>query len=144
MATSTVGISGNIDVNKALRGLLGSERVTGSATIPKVVDRTAIHYDTTEAWNSMTPYVGLEGHIYIYSDYTTRDNGDGTTTTIPALKVGDGQTYLIDLPFTFVGDAQAFVNHMAEASIHVSTSDRNSWDAKVIPHVSDDVLYFVN
>lgn len=136
-------VSGNLDAPTIL-GAIDSPEVRGSATIPMPMGRMAIHYETTATWNSMTEYVALRGHIYVYSDYTTRVNDNNTITKIPAIKVGDGTSYLVDLPFTVVGDTEKFVEHIANAQIHVSTDDRESWDSKVYPDVSGDTLWFRN
>lgn len=79
-------------------------QMTGSSHLPNVLDRTAIHYDTTENWNSRTMLVGERSHIYIYSDYASAEI-DGETILVPAMKIGDGNSYLIDMPFVTGGSA---------------------------------------
>ncbi len=79
-------------------------QMTGRSHLPNVLDRTAIHYDTTENWNSRTMLVGERSHIYIYSDYTSTVI-DGETVPVPAMKIGDGNSYLIDMPFVTSGSA---------------------------------------
>ena len=64
-------------------------QITGRSRLPNVLDRTAIHYDTTENWNSRTMLVGEKSHIYIYSDYTSTMI-DGETVLVPAMRIGDG------------------------------------------------------
>ena len=79
-------------------------QMAGRSHLPNVLDRTAIHYDTTENWNSRTMLVGERSHIYIYSDYTSTII-DGETVLVPAMKIGDGNSYLIDMPFVTGGSA---------------------------------------
>lgn len=79
-------------------------QMTGRSHLPNVLDRTAIHYDTTENWNSRTMLVGERSHIYIYSDYASAEI-DGETVLVPAMKIGDGNSYLIDMPFVTGGSA---------------------------------------
>lgn len=79
-------------------------QMTGRSHLPNILDRTAIHYDTTENWNSRTTLVGEKSHIYIYSDYTSTVI-DGETVLVPAMKIGDGNSYLIDMPFVTGGSA---------------------------------------
>lgn len=81
-----------------------NNQMTGRSHLPIVLDRTAIHYDTTENWNSKTMLVGEKSHIYIYSDYTSTVI-DGETVLVPAMKIGDGNSYLIDMPFVTGGSA---------------------------------------
>ena len=81
-----------------------NNQMTGKSHLPIVLDRTAIHYDTTENWNSKTMLVGEKSHIYIYSDYTSTVI-DGETVLVPAMKIGDGNSYLIDMPFVTGGSA---------------------------------------
>ena len=80
-----------------------------------------VRYGTTEYWNDH-PTQTEEGYLYIYSDYKQLDGRD-----IPGVKIGDGNAYLSDLPFT----DSIYAQHIANAVIHVSQSDRNYWDNKV-------------
>lgn len=132
-------LNGKITLAELLTGNLSkSVNIRGSTEIPKVLDRTAIHYDTTEAWNSETSLIAQAGHFYVYSDYTRREKDDGTVELIPALKIGDGTSYLIDMPFSVIGNAQEVVDHINNASIHVSTLDRSNWDDKVSVLMDDE------
>ena len=88
------------------------------------------------------------GHIYIYSDYTTReieDEGETKTVDIPAIKIGDGLAYLIDTPYMITGDSQEFIDHINNRAIHVGTIDRINWDDKVSADVinNDTLVLFV-
>ena len=78
--------------------------ITGSSHLPMALDRTAIHYDTTENWNNNPSLVGERSHIYIYSDYKVEEIDD-ETVYIPAIKIGDGNSYLIDMPFVTNGSS---------------------------------------
>jgi len=59
------------------------------------VDIKEVLYNTTEYWDSHPEIIAAKGIIYIYSDYKIIDN-----KTIPGIKVGDGSSYLIDIPFS--------------------------------------------
>jgi len=50
--------------------------------------------DTTENWNKQRSLISKANTIYVYTDYMTIGN-----TVIPGFKIGDGNAYLIDLPF---------------------------------------------
>ena len=62
---------------------------------------------TTAEWNNEFLYIPKKGDICIYSDYliTTNENGDKINS--PALKIGDGITTIINLPF-IVGSSQDY------------------------------------
>ena len=85
---------------------------------------------TTAAWNAESDLIGESGAIYIYSDYNVIDNGDGTTTNIPGIKIGDGVTYLIDLPFV-AGDTTLLSDHIADNVVHVNSTEREYWNNKI-------------
>lgn len=75
-------------------------------------------YASTATWNSKPKTLSKAGFIYIYSDYR-----DGK----PAIKIGDGKAYLIDLPFT----DDEFVNHINNTVIHITQEERDKWNNKV-------------
>lgn len=75
-------------------------------------------YASTATWNSKPKTLSKAGFIYIYSDYR-----DGK----PAIKIGDGKAYLIDLPFT----DDEFINHINNDVIHITQEEREYWNNKV-------------
>lgn len=86
-----ITINGKVSPTISFRGEVQKTAGTGTGMIIK----------TTEEWNSMPSYMAKKGIIYVYSDY--RQEEDPTTheiKNIPATKIGDGMTYLIDLPFS--------------------------------------------
>lgn len=137
--TNELDIDGSIenafDINGQLSGI---QRLRGSLSIPATLDRTAIHYATTDNWNAERELIGEEGHVYIYSDYRREELEDGTTKVIPGIKIGDGVTYLIDTPFVISGDYEDFTDHIKNWAIHVSTFDRNLWDGKVSAYIDNN------
>lgn len=97
-----LNIRGAIDTAEyRLKGKLANNNssMRGSTTVPTVLDRTAIHYNTSAGWADEPTTVGVKGNLYIYSDYKVIRNEDETVTVIPAFKIGDGTTLLKDLPF---------------------------------------------
>lgn len=54
-----------------------------------------VYYGTTAEWSAQPTLVSARGAIYVYSDYDT----DSENRDIPNLKVGDGQTCVVDLAF---------------------------------------------
>lgn len=83
-------------------------------------------YHTTTYWNALSNLVSKSGYIYIYSDRF--NNGDGTYT--PGIKIGDGKTYLIDLPFIDDRLNFLFTEH-EQSAIHITDSEREYWNNKV-------------
>ena len=91
--------------------------------------------DTTENWNQHRDFIPMRGEICIYMDAGSMDDGYGNTINVPGIKIGDGNAYLIDLPF--VGNDQRYAilqelrNHTNDWTIHVSPEDRSFWDNKL-------------
>ena len=50
---------------------------------------------------------------------------------IPGFKVGDGQAYLVDLPFA----DDLYARHILNSAIHVSAEDRASWSNKITCYI---------
>ena len=116
------------------------------------------YYGTTSYWNEKTNMVSQAGYIYIYSDYQTVIV-NGETYNVPAMKVGDGTSYLIDLPFisndpsgtSVVSNTTAEWNanplYMSEPNvIYVYTDYATSNDGVLIPglKVGDGMAYVVD
>lgn len=85
-----------------------------------------VHSDTTAGWASQATLVAQANNIYVYTDYQSASGQN-----IPGIKIGDGNAYLIDLPFIDTIYAQ----HIADSEIHVSSTDRTNWDNKVTCYI---------
>ena len=86
-----------------------------------------IFYGTTEYWNNQPQYISIRGCLYVYSDHTTDSEGK----IIAGIKVGDGVSYLIDMPFV----DEKYAEHILNTDIHVSVADRAFWNGKVSCHI---------
>ena len=97
------------------------------------------NYNTTQYWNAQLSYIPSEGEIIVYSDYNSIEK-DGKIYKEPAIKIGDGTTYVVDLPF--IDDI--IRAHIQNAQIHVSSSDREFWGNKINCNdaVEDEILEF--
>lgn len=85
---------------------------------------------TTEYWNAQPSLTAQKDVIYIYTNHATVDNGDGTFTIYPAIKIGDGTSYLIDMPFVD-GDLNPTIqNHINDSTIHVTAAEKDFWNNK--------------
>lgn len=87
-----------------IEGKIDGRSVTGSATVVKRIagsvaaggsgGRKEVIANTTEAWNSNPGLVSVKDIVYVYTDHAVIDG-----QPIPAIKIGDGVTYVVDLPF---------------------------------------------
>ena len=128
----------NLDKNKLVDGRL--VRVNEDGGIPRYYAWNAstnswsevdwgsggskeVFYGTTEYWNSQPHLLSVRGYIYVYSDHSTADDGK----VIPGIKIGDGTSYLIDMPF--IDDKYA--KHTLDSTIHITAEERAAWNNKV-------------
>lgn len=96
-----------------------------------------VQYDTEENWNAQPQLTAAKGVIYVYSNHDI----SAEDRFIPGIKIGDGVSYLIDMPFI----DNKYAIHIADTIIHVSTDDREFWGDKVtcdIDPIKDNVLVF--
>ena len=97
--------------------------------------------NTKEYWNSQLSYIPDLGEIVIYTNRNTVDNVD-----YPGIKIGDGNAYLVDLPF--VGDElytqiiTAINEHVQNTSIHVTSEEKEFWNNKLNCNVENGNLFF--
>lgn len=95
-----------------------------------------IYYSKTKSeWNLNRDFISQKNVLYIYTDYKIIEK-DGEQILIPGLKIGDGTTYLIDLPFindTSRGSEleQLILDHINNKVIHISAEERNFWNNKL-------------
>ena len=98
-----------------------------------LVDFGKVYYHTKAEWASMTELVSEEGAIYIYLD----EYEDGNEL-IPAIKIGDGLAYVIDLPFI----DKMYSQHILNNQIHITAQDREKWDNKVTCYANGERVIF--
>ena len=90
--------------------------------------------DSTANWNAARGFVPLAGEVIIYNDYKiVQKEIDGETKQvyIPGIKVGDGQTYVQDLPFVDTELRDTIMNHINNQDIHVSLQEKLFWNNKL-------------
>lgn len=96
-----------------------------------IVDgESKVHYGSTSYWNSQPEFVGIAGHIYIYSDHKT----DSLGNNLAAIKVGDGRSFLISLPFI----DKLYEQHIENGVIHISEQERQNWNNKADVHIDSE------
>ena len=92
-----------------------------------------IRYGTVDDWNSNPSLMSTEGAIYIYQDKTIISNVE-----YPGIKIGDGTSYLIYLPFLGADTAMTIAAHISNAVAHISSSDREKWDNKITSYIDPE------
>lgn len=104
-----------------------------------------IQFDTTANWNSQLSLVPDEGQIIVYLDKSTVGTGN-ETKNVPGFKVGDGNSYLIDLPFLADDIAErltaALNTHTSNTDIHTNTTEKSFWNNKLNCTISGETLIF--
>lgn len=93
----------------------------------------------------------MKGEVIVYTDQSTITNEQGETVLVPGIKIGDGNAYLINLPFVGEGYGnkhdleelkEMIEEHTTNNSMHVSRQDREFWDNKLNLEVSGKKLIF--
>lgn len=95
-----------------------------------------VYYDTKENWDTQRELIAEKGVVYIYSDYTYVKDQDGNDIPVAGVRIGDGTSYLIDMPF--VSDAATYLitSHISNTAAHVSQADRDFWNNKVSAYMN--------
>lgn len=98
--------------------------------------------DTVEGWKSKIHYVAEKNTMYIYIDYKKDEDQD---FYIPGIKLGDGKTYLIDLPFlnnTNSDIDKQILQHVKNKDIHITSQQRLFWNNKLNLTIDNENLVF--
>lgn len=93
---------------------------------------------TTAEWESLgVSIVSESGVLYVYTDYKQDESGNN----IPGFKMGDGNAYVADLPFS----SAMFDAHMNNTDIHITAAEREKWNNKVsvLMNESTNNLFFI-
>lgn len=98
----------------------------------------SVYYDTTANWNAQSQLIAEAGTVYIYSDYDYVEDASGNRTPIAGIRIGDGTSYLIDMPFVSDKTTQMIVSHVSNSDIHVTTEEKQFWNNKVSAYLSGD------
>ena len=169
MADSKIVVSGKLS-SGSISGKLQNGGMRGAISLPKVIgvsdyndltnkpaingvtlsgdmstqDLQIVSENTTAGWNSNPQYLPKKGEICIYTDYMTIQDDMGRDVTYPGIKIGDGNSYLIDMPF--VGDETRYLllrrlqEHENDAVAHVTQQDRDFWNNKLNYDVTGETL----
>lgn len=100
-----------------------------------------ITIDTTEGWSLNPTYVPKYGEIVIYSDRTIVGN-----VVYPGIKIGDNNSYVVDLPFFGDDDTNRIITlleaHINNASVHVTPAEKSFWNSKLNCELETENLVF--
>lgn len=106
-----------------------------------------IETKTTAGWNQTPTKISERNVMYIYSDYRTAETEQGTIN-IPGIKVGDGTTYVVDLPFVANSLDDDFDSHINNNVVHITQEEREFWNNKVRAYINpvatNTVMFSVN
>lgn len=116
---------------------INSIELIGNISLPELGLR-AIYYDTTANWNAQGSLIAEEGTIYIYSDYSSYDDGNGNIVPLAGIKIGDGSAYLIDMPFVTDGLTATLLNHINNHDVHITPQERAFWNNKVSSYIDPE------
>lgn len=96
------------------------------------VDDSNINIQSTSHWNIENKhYIPKLGEIIIYTDGETYINEYDQTIIIPKMKVGDGTTYVADLPFLNEKQSALIREHINNNIVHITNAQRNFWNNKL-------------
>lgn len=127
---STGTIQGNLNNNSQIN-------ISGLG-IPSKVQQKVVISHTTEYW-AQNPTVSQKDVIYVFTDHQQLDGED-----IPGIKIGDGNAYVMDLPFC----DDVYSRHIADRILHITQEERNFWNNKVTcyidPFQADRIVFSKN
>ena len=94
-----------------------------------------IYYSKKKAdWDADRDIVSQKDALYIYSDYKLIEQ-DGKQIYMPGIKIGDGTSYLIDLPFANQNKnseiEDLLLDHINNRIVHISAEQRDFWNNKL-------------
>jgi hypothetical protein len=95
--------------------------------------KSRVMYGTTAYWDEQTELIAKENAIYVYTDGFPR-----AVHNIVRFKVGDGQSRLIDLPYTDM----VYYDHISDPIVHVTPEERDFWNNKVSCRIEGETINF--
>jgi hypothetical protein len=94
--------------------------------------KSRVVYGTTEYWDEQEQFVAQENVIYVYTDGFVQNHN------IVRFKVGDGHSYLKNLPYTDM----AYYDHVSDPIIHITQEEREFWNNKVSCDIEGETIVF--
>ena len=93
-------------------------------------ESVSCYYQSAEEWGEDTSLISQQNVFYVYTDHQTVEK-DGELISIPGLKIGDGQSYVVDLPFITDYISESLLNHTNNSTVHITQQEREFWNNKV-------------
>ena len=87
-----------------------------------------LYYDTKENWDRQLDLVAEQAAVYVYSNADYIDDGNGNLIPIAGIKIGDGTSYLIDMPFVSESVLKIILAHVSDLSVHVTEAEKEFWN----------------
>ena len=94
------------------------------------IENEYVKSGTKEYWATQRDFVPALNMIVVYTNAGEIENDD-QTINIPRIKIGDGNTYCIDLPFVDEHILNKLENHINDSNIHVTPQEKNFWNNKI-------------
>lgn len=100
--------------------------------------------NTSEYWRMNPTFVPLDGEVIIYTDYQIVNGRN-----VPAIKIGDGKTAIVSLPFVIGNNSSdealaALHEHMNDSGVHVTSAEKFFWNNKLNYRFEGESLIFTN
>ena len=111
-----------------------------------ITNKVTYYSKTKNEWDSDINIISEKDSFYIYSDYKTIHKDD-KDFLLPGLKIGDGKTYLIDLPFMNADNSQfeqRLLDHINNNIIHVTLQEKTFWNNKLNYEFNNDETLVFN
>ena len=101
----------------------------------KLENKAGIEVKTKEEWAQNPQLVSEKNTFYVYSNRSYKEDPETGQILyyIPGVKIGDGTSYLIDLPFM----DEDIYDHINNSTIHITQQEREKWNNKNRGYVLD-------
>lgn len=97
--------------------------------------------NTSEYWATQISFVPAYGQVVIYSNYDQIVENN-QTKYIPGIKIGDGNAYVVDLPFIDSKLRDQLLGHIDDSTIHVTSEEKTFWNNKLNLTLDGENLQF--
>lgn len=105
-------------------------------------DYAKVIIKTQDEWIAQSFVKSQKGQIYIY----VKKNIEEDALISARMKVGDGKTFIFNLPFIEDVNKELFENHIQNTAIHTSLEEKTFWSNKInindTSGVIDNILIF--
>ena len=126
LSRGEIGYDITIKKHKVGDGVSHWTELTYNALQTDLNSRLSYLIGTTEEWSRQISLVSKKGMFYIYSDHGIIETEDEQIIYEAGVKIGDGTTYVVDLPFVTVTQAERdFWNNKVRCYIDAEISAEN-------------------